>query len=140
LSVNYGGSAGYGRDYIKRLEGTWGEVDVEDTISAAKSISSAPYNLVDPKRMFIRGGSAGGWTVLCALSYGSDRKAFTAGNAMYGVTELNSFVDGTHKFESKYLLKLLGAKGADSPEDLAIFKQKSPVTHAKNIEVPLLVR
>lgn len=140
MTVNYGGSTGYGRDYVKRLEGTWGEVDVEDTISAAKSISSTPYNLVDPKRMFIRGGSAGGWTVLCAVSYGSDRRSFAGGNALYGVTELKSFVDGTHKFEAKYLLKLVGAKGTDSPEDLAIFEQRSPVTHAKDIEVPLLVR
>lgn len=138
--MNYGGSSGYGREYIKRLEGTWGEVDVEDTISAARSISSAPYNLVDPKRMFIRGGSAGGWTVLCAVSYGSDRRTFAAGNAMYGVTELSSFVDGTHKFESKYLLKLVGVQGADSPEDQALLRQRSPVTHGGSIVVPLLVR
>lgn len=139
LTVNYGGSTGYGREYIKRLEGAWGEVDVDDTISAAKSISSAPHILVDSKRMVIRGGSAGGWTVLCALSYGSDRRAFAAGNSLYGVTELTSFVDGTHKFESKYLLKLVGTKGTNSPEDLAIYKQKSPVTHGKDIVVPLLI-
>jgi dipeptidyl aminopeptidase/acylaminoacyl peptidase len=90
--------------------------------------------------MFIRGGSAGGWTVLCAVSYGSDLRTFAAGNAMYGVTELSSFVDGTHKFESKYLLKLIGVTGTNSPEDLAIFREKSPVTHGKNIVVPLLVR
>jgi len=136
MDVNYGGSAGYGRAYIERLAGKWGIVDVDDCISAANMVSSAPHNLVDPKRIVICGGSAGGWTVLCALSYGRDLHAFAAGTSSYGVTDLKPFVEHTHKFESKYLEKLVGGTYAEVPE---LYKERSPVTHAKKIAVPLLI-
>jgi dipeptidyl aminopeptidase/acylaminoacyl peptidase len=139
LSVNYGGSSGYGRDYIKRLEHEWGHVDADDTISAVKSISSDPYNYIDPERVCIRGGSSGGFTALCGLYRGSKKNTFAAANSSYGVSELLSLAATTHKFEMKYMLKLIGAKGTTSPEDIAIFKERSPVNHGDEILVPVLV-
>ncbi|KAF5375944.1 hypothetical protein D9615_008213 [Tricholomella constricta] len=137
LDVNYGGSSGYGRDYIQRLVGNWGVVDVEDCIQAARIISSAPYNLVDPKRVVIRGGSAGGYTVLAALANAPDVTAFAAGTSSYGVSDLNPLVEHTHKFESRYLEKLVGGTSKEVPE---VYKDRSPLNHADRIVAPLLVR
>ena len=137
LDVNYGGSSGYGRKYIERLSGNWGIVDVQDSITAAQTLSSPPYNLIDKKRFFIRGGSAGGYTVLAALSIASDVKVFAGATSLYGVSDLAKMFESTHKFESKYLAGLVGGTPEEVPD---LFKARSPIYHADNIVSPLLVR
>ncbi|KAF9466810.1 alpha/beta-hydrolase [Collybia nuda] len=136
LDVNYGGSSGYGRAYTERLRGQWGVVDVEDCVHAAKVISSAPYNLVDPKRIVIRGQSAGGYTVLATLSGGPNPAAFAAGTASYGISDLKPLGDHTHKFESRYLEKLLGGTFEEIPK---IYIERSPINNVEKIVSPLLL-
>ncbi|KAG5634963.1 hypothetical protein H0H81_000199 [Sphagnurus paluster] len=131
LDVNYGGSSGYGRDYIERLAGKWGLADVDDCIQASRLIS-----LVDPKRVVIRGGSAGGYTTLCALANTPDVTAFAAGTSSYGVSDLKPLAQHTHKFESRYLEKLIGGTPEEIPE---VYKERSPVNHAERIVAPLLI-
>ncbi len=94
LDVNYGGSTGYGRLYRQRLNGNWGVVDVDDCCNGALYL--AHQGKVDPQRLAIRGGSAGGYTTLCALAL---RKVFNAGASHYGIGDLTTFVYDTHKFE-----------------------------------------
>lgn len=136
LDVNYGGSSGYGRQYIERLAGNWGIVDVQDSITAAQTLSSPPYDLIDNKRLVIRGGSAGGFTVLAALSIASDVSVFAAATSSYGVSDLRKLFESTHKFESKYLAKLVGGTPEEVPD---IYKARSPIYHVDNIVSPLLV-
>ncbi|KAJ7475116.1 Alpha/Beta hydrolase protein [Mycena galericulata] len=136
LNVNFGGSSGYGRKYIERLAGQWGIVDVEDCIQAAKIISRPPYDLVDPKRIVIRGTSSGGLTALGAVSMGSDLTTFAAATSSYGISDLRLLMDDTHKFESGYGHGLLGGTSAEIPE---VYKERSPVTHADSIVSPLLI-
>ncbi|KAJ7262717.1 alpha/beta-hydrolase [Mycena haematopus] len=136
LNVNFGGSSGYGRAYIERLTGKWGIVDIEDCIQAAKIISHAPYDLVDPKRIVIRGGSSGGFTALGAVSMGSDLTTFAAATSCYGISDLRLLMDDTHKFESGYGHRLMGGTNAEIPE---VYKERSPVTHADSIVSPLLI-
>lgn len=135
--MNYGGSAGYGREYIQRLVGQWGIVDVRDCIQAARTISSAPYNLIDPKRTVIQGGSAGGYTVMAALANGPDVTAFAAGTSSFGISDLQPFAEHTHKFESHYIEKLLGGTFEEVPE---VYRQRSPLNHVDDIVAPMLVR
>jgi dipeptidyl aminopeptidase/acylaminoacyl peptidase len=129
VDVNYGGSSGYGREYRDRLRGTWGIVDTDDAVNAARHLAAAGE--VDGARMAITGGSAGGWTVLCALTRYPD--AFACGADYYGVVELTAFVDDTHKFESRYFDYLIG------PFDEAAWTERSPLTHADKIRVPVIV-
>lgn len=136
LAVNYGGSSGYGREYTCRLDGKWGVVDSNDCIQAARIISSVPYNFVDPKRLVIRGSSAGGYTVLCALANAPDL-TFAAGTSSFGISDLFPLEAHTHKFESRQLEKLLGGTSAQIPE---VFRERSPIKHADRIVAPLLVR
>ncbi|PPQ68180.1 hypothetical protein CVT24_005066 [Panaeolus cyanescens] len=140
LDVNYGGSSGYGREYISRLASSWGLVDVADCINSASILSSAPHFLIDPKRAVIRGGSAGGFTVLASLSIaelvGKSNGFFAAATSLYGVSDLEKLSEFTHKFESRYLDKLVGGTIAEVPE---IYKQRSPVFHADKIVTPLLI-
>jgi len=136
LDVNYGGSSGYGRHYINRLVGKWGVVDVQDCIEASRLISTGPNSLVDPKRIVIRGGSAGGYTVLAAIANGPDVSAFAAGTSSYGISDLKPLAEDTHKFESHYLFKLIGGTFDEVPE---VYKERSPIHHADNIVAPLLV-
>ncbi|KAG8999103.1 hypothetical protein FRB94_006439 [Tulasnella sp. JGI-2019a] len=131
-NVNYGGSSGYGREYRDRLRGNWGVVDVDDSATAAKELGAK--GLIDSKRVAIRGGSAGGFTVLAALVNKSD--SFATGTSSYGVSDLAMLASDTHKFESKYLDKLVGGTLAEVPE---IYKERSPVFHAEKITVPLLI-
>ncbi|KAF4577515.1 hypothetical protein EYR40_003055 [Pleurotus pulmonarius] len=89
LDVNYGGSSGYGREYIQRLAGKWGIVDTEDSINAVDILSKEPYNnYLDANRSAIRGGSAGGYTTLATLSISSNAAAFAAGASSYGISRL----------------------------------------------------
>jgi dipeptidyl aminopeptidase/acylaminoacyl peptidase len=136
LDVNYGGSYGYGRAYTQRLASRWGIVDVEDCILASRTLSSPPYSLIDPKRVVIRGQSAGGYTVLAALSISSDTRAFAAATSSYGISNFKMLAEFTHKFESKYLDKLIGGSYDDVPE---VYEERSPINHADKIVAPLLV-
>jgi dipeptidyl aminopeptidase/acylaminoacyl peptidase len=137
LDVNYGGSSGYGRKFIERLFGNWGVVDVQDSITAAQTLSSPPYDLIDKKRLIIRGGSAGGYTVLAALSIASDVKVFAAATSFYGISNLTKLYEFTHKFESKYAEKLVGGSPQEVPD---VYSARSPIDHADNIVSALLVR
>lgn len=130
LDVNYGGSTGYGRAYRERLDGQWGVVDVDDVIAAARGLAAA--GLADPDRIAIRGGSAGGWTVLSALVRGG---AFAAGISRYGVADLRMLAAETHDFEKHYLTGLVGPL----PEAEDVYIQRSPLTHAERIDVPVLL-
>lgn len=131
VDVNYGGSSGFGRDYRRLLNGQWGVVDVQDCVAATEYLSAS--GRVDPKRMVIRGGSAGGLTVLRALQT-SDR--FAGGTSLYGVTDLEMLAGDTHKFESRYLDGLLGGP---YPEHKATYVERSPITHADQLSCPILV-
>ncbi|MFT7599401.1 MAG: dipeptidyl aminopeptidase/acylaminoacyl peptidase [Acidimicrobiales bacterium] len=130
VDVNYGGSSGYGRAYRQLLHDAWGVVDVEDCIAAASQLAEA--GKVDGNRMAIRGGSAGGFTVLAALT-GSD--VFAAGTSLYGVADLEALATDTHKFESRYLDGLIGPY----PEAKAIYDLRSPINHTDQLSCPLLV-
>jgi dipeptidyl aminopeptidase/acylaminoacyl peptidase len=132
LDVNYRGSIGYGRSYRERLYGRWGAVDVDDCIAAAQHVLAR--GLADASRVVIRGASAGGYTVLCALAF---RDFFHAGLSFCGVSDPERFTQpgGTHKFESHYLEHLLGPY----PEQIEVYRQRSPLRAADNINAPLLL-
>ncbi len=130
VDVNYGGSTGYGRPYRELLQGSWGIVDVEDCVAAATHL--ADQGLADRSRLCIRGGSAGGFTVLAALVQ-SD--VFAAGASSYGVADLTALAEETHKFESRYLDGLVGPY----PEAKAIYEERSPINHVDRLDSPLIV-
>jgi dipeptidyl aminopeptidase/acylaminoacyl peptidase len=130
VDVNYGGSSGFGRIYRRELEGNWGVVDVADVIAAAQYLSSTGQ--ADPLRTAIRGGSAGGFTVLLALCT-SD--VFRAGADYYGISDMTALANDTHKFESRYLDSLIGPL----PQAQAIYDSRSPLRHLDGFKVPLLV-
>ncbi|MBT2473246.1 S9 family peptidase [Microbacterium sp. ISL-103] len=130
LDVNYGGSSGYGRAYRERLDGEWGVVDVDDVVAAARGL--ADVGLADPDRIAIRGGSAGGWTVLSALVRGG---TFAAGISRYGVTDLRMLSEHSHDFEAHYIEGLVGPL----PEAEALYVDRSPLTHVDRIDVPVLL-
>ncbi len=129
LDVNYSGSSGYGRKYRCRLNGKWGKLDVEDCCDAA--LFAVEHELADAKRLIIRGSSAGGYTVLCALTF---HNVFSAGASYYGISELESLVTDTHKFESHYLDRLIGPY----PEAKTIYQQRSPLYHSKQLSCPVI--
>jgi dipeptidyl aminopeptidase/acylaminoacyl peptidase len=130
VDLNYGGSTGYGREYRDRLRGRWGEVDVEDSAAAASYLSARGD--VDPTRVEITGGSAGGYTTLLALAL---RDEFAAGASYYGVADLVTFHEDTHKFESHYDEYLVGPW----PDAIDVYRERSPVNHADAISRPLLL-
>jgi dipeptidyl aminopeptidase/acylaminoacyl peptidase len=130
VDVNYGGSTGYGREYMLRLNDNWGVVDVDDSINAVKYLIKE--NLVDSEKTAIRGGSAGGYTTLCALAF---RDFFKAGASYYGLSDLEVFVDDTHKFESQYLFSLIGPY----PEEKALYKKRSAINHLDQIRAPMVI-
>lgn len=129
LDVNYGGSTGYGRDYRRLLAGQWGVVDVEDCAAGARWL--AAQGLADPKRLAITGGSAGGYTTLCALTFGD---VFAAGASHYGIGDLEALVRDTHKFESRYMDSLVGPW----PEAREIYRARSPIHHADRLDCPVI--
>ncbi|HEX4941552.1 MAG TPA: prolyl oligopeptidase family serine peptidase [Actinomycetota bacterium] len=131
VDVNYGGSTGFGRAYRQRLQGTWGVVDTADCINAAEWLAS--QGEVDGDRLLIRGGSAGGYTTLCALTM---HEGFAAGTSYFGLADLESFVSGgTHKFESGYLLSLVGPY----PEEAERYRARSPIHATDGISCPMLL-
>jgi len=130
VDVNYGGSTGYGRPYRRLLDDAWGIVDVEDACAAADWL--AQQGLVDPDRLAIRGGSAGGYTTLAALA---TQDVFAAGASHYGVADLGALARDTHKFESRYLDGLVGPW----PEAAEIYTERSPLSHIDGFNRPLIV-
>jgi acetyl esterase/lipase len=128
--VNYGGSSGYGREYRRRLEGHWGVVDTQDCIAAARYL--AERGSVDPDRLAIRGGSAGGYTTLCALTFHDD---FAAGVSHFGVADPAALAAETHKFESRYLDGLIGPW----PEAEERYRERSPIHHTHRLSCPTLL-
>lgn len=130
VDVNYGGSTGYGRPFRRQLDGQWGVVDVDDCIAAAQYL--ADEGLVDPDRLLIRGGSAGGFTTLAALAF---RDTFAAGASHYGIADLAALAQDTHKFESRYLDGLVGPY----PEQEAVYRERSPIHHLDGFDRPLIV-
>jgi dipeptidyl aminopeptidase/acylaminoacyl peptidase len=130
VDVNYGGSTGYGREYRRRLNGAWGVVDVDDCVNAARYL--ADQGEVDGDRLVIRGGSAGGYTTLCALTF---RDAFACGGSHYGVADAGALATDTHKFESRYLDGLIGPW----PEARARYEERSPIFHTDRLNTPLIL-
>lgn len=132
LDVNYGGSAAFGRAYRERLQGTWGVTDVRDCAAGAQAMVDA--GLADPARLAIEGGSAGGYTTLAALT---SVDTFTAGNCLYGIGDLDALVRTTHKFESRYLLGLIGGTPDEVPE---LYAERSPINHLDRLSCPMLIQ
>ena len=129
IDVNYGGSTGFGRAYRERLRGQWGVVDLNDAVAAVDHLVAA--RRVDGARVAIRGGSAGGFTVLSALAF-TDR--FAAGINYYGVADLETLAADTHKFESRYLDSLV----APLPEGREVYRARSPVHHMAQCRAALI--
>ena len=130
VDVNYGGSTGYGTEYRRRLNGTWGIVDVDDCVNAARFL--AARGDADPERLAIDGGSAGGYTTLAALTFHDE---FQAGASYYGVSDLEALAKETHKFESRYLDSLVGPY----PERQDLYVERSPINHTDLLSCPLLL-
>lgn len=129
LDVNYGGSTGYGREYQQRLAGRWGEVDLDDCVNGARFL--AEQGRVDGERLSISGGSAGGYTTLCALTF---RDVFKAGASYFGVSDLEALAKETHKFESRYLDRLVGPY----PERRDLYLARSPLHHTDRLSCPVI--
>ncbi|MBN2204796.1 MAG: S9 family peptidase [Thermoleophilia bacterium] len=131
VDVNYGGSSGHGRAYRDRLKGNWGIVDTIDCISAARYLVARGD--ADPARLAVRGGSAGGYTTLNALTR---HDVFAAGASYFGLADLEMFVaGGTHKFEERYLIRLIGPY----PERADIYRERSPIHHVDDIRCPVIL-
>jgi dipeptidyl aminopeptidase/acylaminoacyl peptidase len=130
LDVNYRGSTGYGRVYRTLLNGEWGVADMEDCANAPLYL--AQQGQVDANRIVIAGGSAGGYTTLCALTF---TDTFRAGASYYGVSDLETMTADTHKFESRYLDRLIGPY----PEARELYRQRSPIHFIDRISCPLIL-
>ncbi|MFQ5838878.1 MAG: S9 family peptidase [Thermoplasmata archaeon] len=130
LDVNYGGSTGYGRAYRQRLEGRWGIVDVDDCANGVRFLVESER--VDRERLAIRGGSAGGYTTLSALTF---RDVFKAGASYFGVSDLEALAKETHKFESRYLDRLIGPY----PERRDVYRERSPIHFADRLSCPVIL-
>jgi len=130
VDVDYGGSTGYGREYRKRLEGSWGVVDIDDCVNAARYL--VKRGDTDGRRLAIMGGSAGGYTTLGALTF---RSFFNAGASYFGVSDLEALAKYTHKFESRYLDRLVGPY----PERKDLYRQRSPINFTDQVSCPIIL-
>ena len=130
VDVNYGGSSGYGRAYRTRLDGNWGVVDVDDCINAARYLVG--QGQADRSRVWITGGSAGGFTVLLSLT---KRDFYDAGASHYGIGDLELFIKETHKFESHYVDTLVGPY----PERADLYRDRSAIHFADNLKCPVIL-
>jgi dipeptidyl aminopeptidase/acylaminoacyl peptidase len=130
LDVNYGGSTGYGRAYRERLKGQWGIVDVDDCVNGAQYL--VKRGDADPDRLIIRGGSAGGYTTLAALTF---REVFKAGASYFGISDMEALAQDTHKFESRYCDLLIGPY--PSRKDLYI--ERSPIHFTQRLNCPMIL-
>ena len=129
VDVNHGGSTGYGREYRHRLQGQWGIVDLNDCVNSVRYLVARGE--VDPNRLAIRGGSAGGYTTLCALTF---RDIFKAGASYFGLSDLEIFVKDTHKFESHYLDWLIGSY----TEHRDLYRERSPINSIERLSCPVI--
>ena len=130
LDVNYRGSTGFGRAYRRQLEGQWGIADVDDCVAGAQHLVARGD--VDGQRLIIRGSSAGGFTTLAALAF---RDTFACGASLYGIGDLQSLAEDTHKFESRYLDRLVGPW----PAARALYEARSPIRHLDGLRCPLIL-
>jgi len=130
LDVNYSGSTGYGRPYRDRLKGQWGIVDVEDAVGGAQAMVAA--GRADANRLIIRGGSAGGYTTLAALTF---HDTFKSGASYYGISDLEVLQQDTHKFEARYNDSLIGPY----PEAKAIYRERSPIHFTDRLACPIIL-
>jgi dipeptidyl aminopeptidase/acylaminoacyl peptidase len=131
VDVNYGGSTGYGRAYRQRLNGNWGVVDLQDCVAAARAL--VERGEADGDRLLVRGGSAGGYLVICALTF---TDAFAAGASYFGIADLVPFATGdTHKFESTYEHTMVGPW----PEAADLYRARSPINYVEMLNTPMLV-
>lgn len=131
VDVDYRGSTGYGRPYRDALNGQWGVADVDDSVAAARFL--ADRGSVDGARLGIRGGSAGGFTVLACLAFRPD--VFAAGISRYGIADLELLHEDTHKFESRYEEQLV----APWPEGRHVFRERSPIHALDRVRAPMLL-
>ncbi len=131
VDVDYGGSTGYGRAYRERLNGQWGVVDLQDCVNAARYL--VEQRKADPERLLITGGSAGGYTTICALTFTDE---FAAGSTYFGIADLEQFGGGeTHKFELEYEVTLIGPY----PECADLYRERSPIHFTDRLRTPMLV-
>jgi dipeptidyl aminopeptidase/acylaminoacyl peptidase len=130
VDVNYSGSSGYGRAYRRRLNGAWGVADVRDAVNAAKHLVAA--GKADPARLITRGGSAGGYTTLAALTF---HDTFKAGASYYGISDLEVLARDTHKFESRYMDTLVGPY----PAMQSVYRERSPIHHVDRLNCALIL-
>jgi dipeptidyl aminopeptidase/acylaminoacyl peptidase len=130
VDVNYGGSTGFGRPYRERLNGNWGVVDVDDCVNAARFLVAR--DKADGERLMIRGGSAGGYTTLAALTF---RDVFKAGASYFGISDLEALEQDCHKFESRYNTSLI----APYPEARELYRQRSPIHHTHLLSCPIIL-
>ena len=128
--MNYAGSTGFGRAYRRSLDGAWGVADVEDCLAAAQHLVAA--GRADPERLAMRGGSAGGYTVLCALAF---HDVLRAGACYYGIGDLETLARDTHKFESRYLDRLVGPYPALRER----YVERSPIHAVDRLRRPMIV-
>jgi dipeptidyl aminopeptidase/acylaminoacyl peptidase len=131
VDVNYGGSSGYGRPYRERLNGQWGIVDVEDAVNAARYL--VEQGKADPRRLIIRGGSAGGYTALAALVFHPG--VFKAAASYYGISDLEVLQHDTHKFESRYSDGLIGPY----PDARELYRARSPIHFVDRLSCALIL-
>lgn len=130
LDVNYRGSTGYGRTYRNALKGRWGIADVDDCVAGARHLVAR--GLANANQLAIRGSSAGGFTVLCALTF---HNLFHAGACYYGISDLEALARDTHKFEAHYTDSLVGPY----PEQAALYRERSPIHFVDRLSCPLIV-
>ncbi|MGD8603527.1 MAG: prolyl oligopeptidase family serine peptidase [Anaerolineales bacterium] len=130
MDVNYSGSSGFGRAYRDRLKGEWGILDVADCVNAARYL--ATQGEVDGARLLIRGGSAGGYVTLCALTF---YDLFAAGASYYGVADIEMLAKETHKFEAHYLDSLVGPY----PEQKRLYIERSPIHFTDRLSCPIII-
>ncbi len=130
LDINYSGSTGYGRAYRERLNGQWGIADVTDAVGGAEAMVAA--GKADPARLAIRGGSAGGYTTLAALTF---HQVFKAGASYYGISDLEVLQQDTHKFESRYNESLIGPY----PAARAVYVARSPIHFTDRLSCPIIL-
>ncbi len=130
LDVNYGGSTGFGRAYRRRLNGKWGIVDVDDCLNGVRYL--VDQGLADEQKLAIRGGSAGGYTTLCALTF---HNLFAVGASYFGVSDLAALAEETHKFESRYLDHIVGPY----PERADIYRERSPIHHVDQLSCAMIL-
>jgi dipeptidyl aminopeptidase/acylaminoacyl peptidase len=130
LDVNYGGSTGYGTEYRRRLNGQWGVVDVDDCVNGARCL--VERGEADGNRLIIRGGSAGGYTTLAALTF---RDVFKAGASYYGISDIELLEQDCHKFESRYNDSLVGPY----PERKDVYWERSPIHYTDRLSCPIIL-